>query len=321
MIQEKNKQRVVAIDILKVFAVLLVLNSHMTICYPKYQFLSTGGAFGDALFFFCSGYTLYRGRLDSFGNWYKRRIARIFPSLFVVALFAAVFFHQQIDIIDVVLGRQYWFVQAIFIYYILLYLIRKYFHHLRSIFYGAIFLLLCIYYIFFNFNDQGFIYSGLVFRFFLFFIFMLQGALLGKIERLPKFRYYHILLLLLSTAGWFVIMYKWGNSSLQIISLIPLLGFTHSLLIVSNAPIFHKVYNQRILGNVLFIMGSLCLEVYLVQRYLFTDSLNFLFPLNIPIIMTGIFFVSYALNFLSKLFLQTFRKEPYHYKEMLLYKK
>ena len=43
-----------AIDILKFVAVFLVMDSHMEMCYPKYQFLATGGGIGDALFFLCA---------------------------------------------------------------------------------------------------------------------------------------------------------------------------------------------------------------------------------------------------------------------------
>ena len=57
-----NNDRIIAIDILKVFAVLLVINSHMEVCYHPYEMLATGGAIGDALFFFCSGFTLLLGR-------------------------------------------------------------------------------------------------------------------------------------------------------------------------------------------------------------------------------------------------------------------
>lgn len=55
------KERIVSIDVLKVIAVFMVLNSHMEICYGKYAILATGGAIGDALFFFCSGFTLLLG--------------------------------------------------------------------------------------------------------------------------------------------------------------------------------------------------------------------------------------------------------------------
>lgn len=46
------QNRVPAIDILKFIAVFLVMDSHMEMCYPKYQFLATGGGIGDALFLF-----------------------------------------------------------------------------------------------------------------------------------------------------------------------------------------------------------------------------------------------------------------------------
>lgn len=50
-----ERSRNLSIDILKFFAVLLITNSHMEKVYADYGALSTGGAIGDALFFFCSG--------------------------------------------------------------------------------------------------------------------------------------------------------------------------------------------------------------------------------------------------------------------------
>lgn len=79
-----------SIDILKFLAVFLIINSHMDICYPpKYSILATGGAIGDVLFLFASGFTLFMGRMDDFSNWYKRRINRIFPSAFVCGMIAS----------------------------------------------------------------------------------------------------------------------------------------------------------------------------------------------------------------------------------------
>lgn len=59
-----------AIDLVKFFATLLVLNSHMEICYPKYSFLATGGAIGDSLFFFASGLALSISTPPPFVNIY-----------------------------------------------------------------------------------------------------------------------------------------------------------------------------------------------------------------------------------------------------------
>lgn len=49
----------------KFFAVLLVLNSHLDKCYPI-PALATGGALGNALFFFVSGYTWWNAKNKDF---------------------------------------------------------------------------------------------------------------------------------------------------------------------------------------------------------------------------------------------------------------
>lgn len=86
---EKLKKRDYSIDILKFFAVFLIINSHMDICYPRFSILATGGAIGDCLFLFASGYTLFWKQPTRFDNWYKRRINRIYPSVIMCALVGA----------------------------------------------------------------------------------------------------------------------------------------------------------------------------------------------------------------------------------------
>lgn len=51
----------------------------MGILFPKYGSLVTGGAIGDGLFFFCSGFTLFMGRQDGFPNWYKDELTEFIP--------------------------------------------------------------------------------------------------------------------------------------------------------------------------------------------------------------------------------------------------
>lgn len=86
---EKLKKRDYSIDILKFFAVFFIINSHMDICYPRFSILATGGAIGDCLFLFASGYTLFWKQPTRFDNWYKRRINRIYPSVIMCALVGA----------------------------------------------------------------------------------------------------------------------------------------------------------------------------------------------------------------------------------------
>ena len=58
---ETIKERDLAIDVVKFIAVLLIINSHADMMYPKLSILATGGAIGDCLFLFCSGFTLFWG--------------------------------------------------------------------------------------------------------------------------------------------------------------------------------------------------------------------------------------------------------------------
>ena len=116
--------RNISIDILKFFAVFLVMNSHMGICYPKYEFLSTGGSIGDALFFFASGFTLFLGRHLRFDNWYKRRIQRIYPSLIAASIIALLVFGVSKNIGEILSGRRYWFIGCILVYYAILYVVK-----------------------------------------------------------------------------------------------------------------------------------------------------------------------------------------------------
>ena len=120
------KQRNPSIDILKCIAALLIINSHMELLYGKYSVMATGGAIGDVLFFFCSGFTLFLGRMGRFDNWYKRRINRIYPTVFAWAIVQEFIFNYHKDIKYIIIHGGGWFVTCIMIYYVILYFIQRY---------------------------------------------------------------------------------------------------------------------------------------------------------------------------------------------------
>lgn len=315
-----SKERNIAIDILKVVAVFMVMNSHMEICYPKYSFLATGGAIGDALFFFASGFTLFLGRHMRFDNWYKRRINRIYPSILATAIFVYVVWGFTENIGDILLGKRYWFIGCILVYYVLLYPIKEfkegyYSPHIMALG-GAI--CIVVYFCFFN-NGSSFYGRGL-FRCLAYFLIMLQGAVIGKNMNGYQYKPVHILFLLLSVGLWYGLFFIGKNSWILLFSFIPLMGVTRYLYMVCCAPIFRSMYNMKVFGSVLYIVSQLCLEVYLIQKFVFTDTLNNIFPLNIPIVMISVILIAYVIKTLSNLISQTFRTESYKWREMLLQK-
>lgn len=173
------KQRDISIDILKFIAALVITNSHMELLYGKYSALATGGAIGDVLFFFASGFTLFLGRMGRFDNWYKRRINRIYPTVFAWAALSALCFNLHHDMVYTLIHGGGWFVSCIMIYYVILYLIRwLMLDKLKWAFALTAIIVTAWYFIMnppFGFN----IYGNTYFKWGHYFLFMLLGASLG----------------------------------------------------------------------------------------------------------------------------------------------
>lgn len=318
-----SRNRIVAIDILKVFAVLAVLNSHMEICYGDYKYLSTGGAIGDALFFFCSGFMLFRSKVLRFDNFIKKKIARIYPTVFIVAFVTCIFFNNNQNLEWILRTGGGWFVNCIMIYFVFMWFIQKFFIRKLTTVSTILALIIIASYYPFYFSDNNFsIYGNTYYKWIFFFIFMLQGAIIGK--NIEKYKYSNISLpmMIMCIVSWYGILFanqKFGCFSGYIyISLIPLLGITYFGYKFCCALFWSKIYNANISGQILYIVGNLCLECYLIQFYIFTDYFNFIFPLNIPLMMLTVLIVSYVINFMTNVLLQTLQKGNYEWSKAFL---
>lgn len=171
-LEGKNK----GVIVFKFLAALLITYSHMKILFPKYDWLITGGAIGDALFFFCSGFTLFLGRKSSFANWYGKRISRIYPSIIMWALLSAFVFEWSWDVTDLLTTPRYWFIPCIMVYYVILYVIREYLvKHIKAVFYVSL-ALIFVMSLFILDMSSSVMYAQVSFMRVYFFIFMLMGA-------------------------------------------------------------------------------------------------------------------------------------------------
>lgn len=180
---EDVRKRDISIDLLKFFAVFLIINSHMDLCYPKYSILATGGAIGDCLFLFASGYTLFWGRLSRFDDWYKRRVKRIFPSAIVCALVSCLLSWTNSLTVVNLLGGQ--FVIFIMIYYILLFYIRKFFgNRILQILILSFAISVLVYILWFPYKfetgSKGLYGISTLYRWVPYFSFMLMGSWIGS---------------------------------------------------------------------------------------------------------------------------------------------
>lgn len=313
------KPRNDSIDFVKLLAVFFVLNSHMGICYPRYGFLSTGGAIGDALFFFISGFTLFLGGNYRFDNWYKRRLSRIYPSILATGIVACLVFKSNDSFFDVITAKRYWFVQCIFIYYILLYPIKTYVNKVWIVFAALSVFVIAIFVLLFDFTGKGLFWGGAeYFRWFFFFLIVLQGAILGKKGQI-EFKKWHLPALIISFIAWYATCYFFNNSNWQILSAVPMFGITYFLYAVSNNKHLKKILKSRFLRKPVLIIGSLCLESYLIQKYLITDSLNSLFPVNIPIVMLLVLLFAFFVRVISEFIRQVFGSNAFDYKKMFFF--
>lgn len=313
------KARNIGIDIIKFFAALLITNSHMEILYHPYEVLATGGAIGDVLFFFASGFTLFLGRLGRFDNWYKRRINRIYPTVFAWAIMATLIFNKQNNIIDILINGGGWFVTCIMIYYVIMYLVKRFMQKkikLVFIFAGAVTII--VYFLIERPHGYN-MYGNTYYKWVHYFLFMLLGATLGSTNSILNCEIKtDTLKLIISLVTFYGIQILGRNNEtaeqFQIVTLIPLLGITYYFYKCSNSFFFKKIYENKFTGTVIKIIGGLCLEIYLVQYALFTDKMNSIFPINIIVMFVIISIAAYVLRCLSRIFSQTFKEQDYDWK-------
>lgn len=319
------KDKDIAIDILKFIAAIIITNSHMDILYGKYSFMATGGAIGDTLFFFCSGYTLLLGRGGNFFNWYKRRINRIYPTVFSWMLVCCIVWNYQFTLLDVILHGGGWFIECIMIYYAILWIIKRYaIQHLNMVFLVSAIIIFIRYVFFINNSECEGIYGATTFKYWIFFLSMLSGAILG-VKKRGAFSvgniYVNAFLLFVSISLFYILCF-FGKSNivlsyLQFFTIFALISSAYYLYKFCCTDIVKKLYNHSIYGFAIKSIGGLCLEIYLVQYALLTDNFNNIFPLNLPIMFLVIILAAYILKILSNVWKQTFMDCDYDIRKII----
>lgn len=322
------KSRDFSIDVIKFIAVIFIINSHADICYARYSALATGGAIGDAMFLFCSGYTLFWGSIVRFDNWYKRRVSRIYPSVFSCLAVALVIEGNGFASLTLARLGGGEFVIAIMIYYVLLYAVQKWL--LDRIPWAMAFTVvatLVAYWYFpykYEVSNNGLYGITTYFRWVPYFAIMLMGAWVGmKVKKgdvhvkttwkdpalmlLCLFVFYGVQL----CAKRYPIVAPW-----QIITIPFLAGIVYYFWRCCHASFFARMYAHKVGNWFVMAIGGVCLESYLIQFSLFTDKLNWMFPLNIPVLMVFILLVSYLCRCLARVFTQTFGNNEYDWKKV-----
>ena len=173
--------------------------------------------------------------------------------------------------------------------------------------------------LFFLFYNDGIpFYGGGNFRCWAFFLIMLQGAMMGKKQKEYAFKSKYVFGLITSVLAWYLLFYYGKNNGWLILSFIPMMGICRYLYLSCCAQDMVKLCKKKRMGRIVYVVSQLCLEVYLIQKFIFTDKLNSLFPVNIPIIMIAVIAVAYFVKVFSNFISQTFKSESYEWGKMLL---
>lgn len=323
---EKNTQRDCSIDILKCLAALLITYSHMELQFGRYSVLATGGAFGDCLFFFCSGYSLQLSqKKQSFLNWYKNRINRIYPTVFSWAAVSSLLLGAEWNMKMILSGAAY-FVTCIMLFYIPFYFLRKLTQ--LHLFVVGVLVYVVLYggYFVIDHVDHDAMYNW---TWSLFFLPMIMGAMMGKARResahylmMNLNSFWSFTMLVISAIIYYVLMYICGHVSvledLKPLIILPQLGVVYGFYRLCCSEQARKLYNTRLSYSVIMFVGGICLEIYLVQPTLLKAfPMATLFPLNILVMYVIIIGCAYGLKVLSRLWSQTFKDEDYNWKDII----
>lgn len=322
------------LDFLKVLAAIFITNSHFIPLYKDISpSLATFGVHGNALFFFVSGFVLMMGfekKKDLFVNWYKKRIQRLWPSVFLWSIIAAIIWKDPITWKNLLIANNYWFLQCIAIYYILFYI----FGNLNiSIMGGG---KICIQKILFMFSIAAsllYFYfmpkaTGSIFHTNLHFVCHFSIMIMGgmtylykdkiKIKSLWKDCLWAIFWFVL----YFIILYVGKGKQdykyyVQIVGLLPLHLFIFYAYKTASYHWCTTLFQSSRWKRILTTIASLTLEIYIVQFHIITDKFNRLFPLNTVIVFIFICITAYCLRVMTSLFLQFLSSAPFEFKNAI----
>ena len=272
----------------------------------------------------------FEKKQDLFVNWYKKRIQRLWPSVFLWSIIAAIIWKDPITWKNLLIANNYWFLQCIAIYYILFYI----FGNLNIFIMGGG--KICVQKILFMFSIAAsllYFYfmpkaTGSIFHTNLHFVCHFSIMIMGgmtylykdkiKIKSLWKDCLWAIFWFVL----YFIILYIGKGKQdykyyVQIVGLLPLHLFIFYAYKTASYHWCTTLFQSSRWKRILTTIASLTLEIYIVQFHIITDKFNRLFPLNTVIVFIFICITAYCLRVMTSLFLQFLSSAPFEFKNAI----
>jgi len=297
---------------LRAIGMLLIINSHMDSFYPI-PYIGTGGALGNSIFFSLSAFGLYfsqQKRSKPFSDWFKDRIFRIYPSVWIVLIFLTMPIligsgEFKADYITTFIGQffnpPYWFIRVLLVYYVFsFWLLKADQRNKLFCMFGALGIL--YFALYFSWVDLSkWTIEELPFKLIHYFLIFLFGIFLASKSKSIKYTGLHnfIVLQLFITLvyGHKFLMTKGIYSEFQFIqqaAMYPILLYS---LKISRSPFVISMLNRsEMFSSIVQFISSHTLELYIIQATLVVPVLkmNLPFPLN-AITFIGLTFVFSAI--------------------------
>lgn len=300
----------------KALAALLITNSHFDSLYPM-PYLAGGGALGNSLFFFLSGFGICASALArriGFFEYSYRRLSRIYPSVWVVVLVGMFFgiWAAPNDILGVlnifIWPTPYWFISAIVIFYGMVYWIL-------SVSVMTVVRVICVVVVVYawfytGLDHQKFSIEEGYFKWIFYFIVMLFGVLQAK-TNIINIRWPVVSAIVAAVLYYLtkVMVFRFGFGSLQF--LCSLIEVYFVICVYCADRNFEWNINsriQKIIFSVVTAISLVTLEIYLVQVPLLSNNRGFglVLPLNIVLMFACIIFLAHFLRGIERLLRRIF---------------
>lgn len=275
-------------NLLRFFAVIFVVNSHLDSFYPdEFSYLATGGGVGNSLFFFASGYGLYFGlnKLQHMNvmEWTLKRCERIYIPYWgaLLLLLPIAVITGDLDVHNV-LGnfsnlyyphQVYWFLRAIIVFYLIIYFtfsIGKHVSNVKVIL-ASIFILVCIYMFSYVFLIDRSIFSieSLPFRLSFYLLCMYLGMFCASfIKRVNVSAVFSLLGLFAAFAIYGIskyLMLKGEAYDFQFMQHVATLMICVFIYTCSHSVYIAKLYSIKYLRVCIEFIANHSLEIYLVH--------------------------------------------------------
>jgi len=283
---------------LRAFGMILIFNSHLDHYYPI-PYIGTGGALGNSIFFCLSAFGIYLSQQKNrkpFSEWFKGRISRIYPSVWIVLLFLAMpimlMLGQMNDayiltFIGKFFNPPHWFIRALLVYYLLSFFLLGVEQRTKlfSIFAlsGVIYFVLyftCVDLSKWTVEDT----SIKLIHYFMIFLFGICLASKNESIAYTGVHNYFVLIFLVTVVyGHKFLMTKGLYPEFQFIQQAAMYPIVLYLLKISRSPFVSSVLmKSKIISSPVKFISNHTLELYIIQETLAGPvlQLNFSFPWN-----------------------------------------